>query len=128
MVTNDTTTYEIVAFTRHMDREWGNWSAEGIGSPNEFATIEDATEGIESLIALGDEWRAATYAVREIGESHPEPGSGVEGPDEICAYCERQVARVDEVPGPEDHVAWDEIGTEHAADCEWVITRAFNRH
>ena len=122
MAANDTTSYEIVA------RAGGTWSPDGIGDANEFPTIEGAEAAIESLIALGDEWRVGTYSVREIGSDTRERGSDTEGPDEICDYCERQVSRQPVPRRGAPAAQWDEIATEHAADCEWVITRAFNRH
>ena len=71
------TNYEIVAAEpgELAGHRAGNWSTDAVGSDNEFATIEDAREGIANLRALGEEWAAATYAVREIGQLWPEVGT-----------------------------------------------------
>lgn len=110
--------YEII--TRDYS---GNWSADGIGSPNAFASIEEASAAIHSLIALGDEWRIGTYGVREIGSEYREPGTDIEGPDLICAYCDHQVPRED-VPEPTDDEAWALVAEAHNPACKWVATRA----
>ena len=47
----------------HRDNQW---SADGIGEPNEFTTIEDADDAIRQLQELGDEWADAEYRVVEF--------------------------------------------------------------
>lgn len=46
----------------------------------------------------------------------------------MCAYCEReQEVEGDEdtyVPSVDDDEAWEELAESHAADCEWIKTRA----
>lgn len=69
---NDTakTRYEIVVrdATRYGQR--GDWDNDGVGSENEFDSIEDAEATIRGLISLGDEWAEGVYGVREIGDSY----------------------------------------------------------
>ena len=49
----------------------GNWEpVPGVGSENEFATVEEAETAIESLREIDDDWAAGTYAVREIGQRY----------------------------------------------------------
>lgn len=45
---------------------WSDWSADGIGSDNEFATEAEALGAIEALQALGGEWAASEYRVVSI--------------------------------------------------------------
>jgi hypothetical protein len=51
----------------------------------------------------------------------------------VCAYCDRELVAgaehydSDLTPGPEDDGAWDRIKLDHAADCEWVLSRAHRR-
>lgn len=111
--------YEIVTIDTA-----GNYSAEGVGSENEFDGIAEALDAIDSLIDLGGEWRACTYAVREIGTEYPEPGTRSDGPDEICAYCETQVTRLWVIPAIDEDAAWAELAGLHADGCEWITTRA----
>jgi hypothetical protein len=42
---------------------------------------------------------------------------------EICIYCDR-LATERNAPTLSDDDAWVAIASEHAADCEWVTTRA----
>ena len=60
METTTTTRYEIIT------RFDGEWTNDGIGTPNEFATRAEAEAAIEELRALGDDWAEAEYDVREI--------------------------------------------------------------
>lgn len=44
-----------------------------------------------------------------------------------CLYCDALLsAEQNDRPNPaiDDDEAWAEIATEHAADCEWIATRA----
>ena len=55
-------TYEIIT---RFDNDWTN---DGVGLGNEFATEEEARAAIEELKMLGGDWAAAEYDVREIVE------------------------------------------------------------
>ena len=52
--------YEIQA----RDHEGQEWSASGLGWPNQFRTETDAETAIEELRALGGEWTAMESGVR----------------------------------------------------------------
>jgi hypothetical protein len=41
-----------------------------------------------------------------------------------CAYCGALVLNGIEVPASDDDAAWAKLATEHAAGCEWIVTRA----
>lgn len=43
---------------------------------------------------------------------------------EKCIYCQHEVSDPNTVPAVSDTDAWDRLAEEHAADCEWVTTRA----
>jgi hypothetical protein len=43
-----------------------NWNVEGVGDNNRFDSEHAAEKAIESLRALGPDWAAAEYRVREI--------------------------------------------------------------
>lgn len=43
-----------------------------------------------------------------------------------CAYCARDVHET-AIPALGDSGGWAELASEHAADCEWVLTRAHRR-
>ena len=60
--------YEIITKERDASGcETGQWTADGIGEPNLFATREEAEEAIEALRALGEEWADSTYDIAESG-------------------------------------------------------------
>lgn len=107
MATTDTTRYEIVTLD-----EAGQWVSDQLGDPNVFATREEAEAAIVELRKLGEDWAEAEYDVREIEDAF-----------ERCVYCYVDVPVVG-VPAYNDDEAWAEIATHHAADCEWVTTRA----
>ena len=41
-----------------------------------------------------------------------------------CVYCFCMVSHGDTAPDQDDDEAWEELATEHADDCEWILTRA----
>lgn len=60
-------TYQIETLDR------GNWTTDGIGEPNEFATAEDATAMIEQLRRIdhgAPEWRDGQYRVVARPDDH----------------------------------------------------------
>ncbi len=63
-------TYEIVTTSDPQSRDWTTEPL-GEGAANRFATVEEAREMIEQLRRLGDEWAAAVYAVRRLGDDYP---------------------------------------------------------
>ena len=71
-------TFEIVAAVgegANYGTRGGDWDPSIVGSTNnEFASIEEAEDAIEALLALGDDWADGAYAIREIGARYPEPG------------------------------------------------------
>jgi hypothetical protein len=51
------------------------------------------------------------------------------GPVEVgaeCLYCGRD-SDLDATPAVDDDAAWGALARDHAADCEWVVTRAHRR-
>lgn len=44
-----------------------------------------------------------------------------------CAYCGGDVTETYDIPAPDDSAAWARLAADHAADCEWVATRAHRR-
>jgi seryl-tRNA synthetase len=102
-----TALFEIVTLD-----EAGQWVSDQLGTDNVFDTREEAEAAIIELRKLGEDWAEAEYDVREI-----------DAPFERCIYCYVDVPAAD-VPAYRDDEAWAEIATHHAADCEWVTTRA----
>lgn len=49
-----------------------------------------------------------------------------DGDDDLteCAYCNRTVSDGDLVPAVDDDEEWTRLATDHAPDCEWIVTRA----
>lgn len=45
---------------------------------------------------------------------------------EECVYCGAEIpeSRAAEVPPVDDDAEWELLAADHAADCEWIITRA----
>lgn len=43
-----------------------DWTTDGIGAANEFATEAEAEATIEALRNLGDDWAEAEYRVTEV--------------------------------------------------------------
>ncbi len=41
-----------------------------------------------------------------------------------CVYCSAHVPNEGEVPSKGDDAAWRMLALQHAADCEWISTRA----
>lgn len=41
-----------------------------------------------------------------------------------CAYCQQDVARISDVPAPNDNASWNRVARDHAPSCEWVTSRA----
>lgn len=44
-----------------------------------------------------------------------------------CAYCNAEIVGDPDttpVPAVDDDEAWEELACQHAADCEWIETRA----
>jgi len=57
-------TYQIVA--RTMDSEDArDWTSDGVGDENSFASVEEARAAVLSLRALGGDWAEAEYGVRD---------------------------------------------------------------
>lgn len=44
----------------------------------------------------------------------------------MCIYCGAEACSND-VPDVDDEEQWDALASEHADDCEWVLTRAHRR-
>jgi len=63
--------YEIVTTADKNPTHSSEWEADGVGDVNEFESIEEAQEAIESLKGLGLEWEEMTYGIREVGEKYP---------------------------------------------------------
>jgi hypothetical protein len=48
------------------ERHANDWTSDGIGEGNRFATEAEAEAAIESLRALGRDWAESEYRVREL--------------------------------------------------------------
>lgn len=60
--------YRIVARVKGNWLYPEHWSGERVGPNNEFATLDEAKDALESLLALGDEWAAPEYKIEEETE------------------------------------------------------------
>ncbi len=41
-----------------------------------------------------------------------------------CVYCEQPITVPEQIPGPDEDEAWEEMAHEHLTFCPWVRSRA----
>jgi hypothetical protein len=85
------------------------------------ATESDLTEFVEAVDRVRDGFATEAEAIDYVWNDGEWTTRLMAG---FCAYCGKLVEHGVEVPSANDDEAWELITAEHAADCEWVTTRA----
>jgi hypothetical protein len=55
-------------FIETRNKNFPNWSTDGVGSNNEFDSLILAKKAIKELKSLGEDWKSAEYRIREVNK------------------------------------------------------------
>lgn len=94
-------------------------TVEHLGAAATDADLNEFREAVERILpAFGGNQAAAIDWLWGDGDYMPRLNAAA------CAYCGALVLDGTEVPAADNDTAWDRLSAEHAADCEWIATRA----